>query len=117
MRRLAFMLSAASLAVLLFASPAKASKRSSSDKDINAIGRRKIVPKGWNSYFSQTEAELGKQQSAEFEKSVTLLHDPVMTDYVAQVAGKIVQNSDADMPITVQVVGSDEQFAVTLAGG
>jgi predicted Zn-dependent protease len=60
---------------------------------------------------------LGKQQSTDFEKAVTLLHDPAMTNYVAQLAEKIAQNSDADMPITVQVVGSDEPFAFTLAGG
>jgi predicted Zn-dependent protease len=117
MSQLALMLTAASIAVLLFVSPVQASKRSGSDKDINAIGKRTVVPKGSNWYTPQKEAELGKQQSSDFEKSVTLLRDPVMTDYVGQVAGKIARNSDADMPITVQVVGSDEEFAFTLAGG
>jgi len=117
MSQLALMLTTASIAVLLFVSPVQASKRSGSDKDINAIGKRTVVPKGSNWYSPQKEAELGKQQSSDFEKSVTLLRDPVMTDYVGQVAGKIARNSDADMPITVQVVGSDEEFAFTLAGG
>jgi predicted Zn-dependent protease len=46
-----------------------------------------------------------------------MLDDPAIVDYVARVAQKVAQNSDAKMPITVRVVDSNESSALTLAGG
>jgi predicted Zn-dependent protease len=100
----------------LLASPLPPSHRSRSDKNINDIGHRKIA-QGPNFYSSQQEAQLGKQYSAEFDRSATLLREPAITDYVAWVAQNLARNSDADLPITVQVIDSEEVRAFALPGG
>jgi beta-barrel assembly-enhancing protease len=95
---------------------AQSGKRSRSDRDISAIGHRKIAQdKNW--YSMEKEKELGDKVSAEYERRVTMLDDPAIVDYVAGVTQKLAQNSDAKMPITVRVVDSDESSALTLAGG
>jgi predicted Zn-dependent protease len=95
---------------------AQSGKRSRSDRDISAIGHRKIAQdKNW--YSVEKEKELGDKVSAEYERRVPMLDDPAIVDYVARVAQKVAQNSDAKMPIAVSVIDSDESSALTLAGG
>ncbi|MBZ5570036.1 MAG: M48 family metalloprotease, partial [Acidobacteriia bacterium] len=92
-------------------------KRSRSDKNIDAIGHRNIARKP-NWYSTGQEAQLGKQMSAALERSAILVRDPTIADYLPRVVRKIAQNSDAVLPITVQVVESGvEASPVTLPGG
>lgn len=117
----------AALAVLAFAfwscgncalgSPLPQNKRSKSDADINAIGRRRIVHDDVNFYSPEKEKELGRALSQEVEKSSKLLNDPVVTEYVGRVAQKVANNSDAHFPVTVRVIDSDVANAFTLPGG
>ena len=101
---------------LVFASPPPQNKRSKSDADINAIGRRRIV-RDANFYSPEREKELGKQLAQEVERSSKMLDDPTATEYIERVAQNVANNSDARMPITVQVIDSDTLNAFALPGG
>jgi hypothetical protein len=57
------------------ASPFPQNKRSKSNADINAIGRRHIVHDP-NLYSPEKEYDLGKALSQEVERSSKLLNDP-----------------------------------------
>jgi beta-barrel assembly-enhancing protease len=107
---------AALTAVPLVAWAVSPPKRSRSDKNIDAIGHRKITHDA-NFYSLAKETELGKNLSVEVERSARLLRDPAIAAYVERLAQKIAQNSDADLPITVQVTDSNEVDAFTLPGG
>jgi predicted Zn-dependent protease len=98
------------------ASPSPQTKRSKSDADINAIGHRQIVH-DTNFYSLDKEKVLGKQLSQEVERSSKLLNDLVVTEYIGRVAQNVTKNSDARLPITVQVIDSDVVDAFTLPGG
>ena len=112
---LAFEFAVALSADRLFASSVPARHRSRSDKDINAIGHRKIA-RGSN-FYRKNEAEIGKEFSAAFEEKTAMLRDPAIADYLARLTQKVARNSDADLPITVRVIDSDEVNAFTLPGG
>jgi len=94
-------------------------RRSRSDKNIAAIGHRNIVgEKSLGNWYSlDREKEMGKQCAAEIERSLRILNDRAMTDYVARVADNVARNSDAQMPITVQLIDSEQVEAFTLPGG
>src|SRR6185295_16411433 len=59
----------------------------------------------------------GRAAAKELEASVTLVQDPVITEYVNRVGQNIVKNSDAKVPFTIKVIESDEINAVSLPGG
>jgi beta-barrel assembly-enhancing protease len=102
----------------LSASSVPSSKRSQSDRDVNAIGHRDIVHSKERSFFSlEKEKQVGAQLSAEVERSARVLHDPRVTAYFAAFAQNIARNSDAEMPITITVLDSDEVNACTSPGG
>jgi len=63
------------------------------------------------------EITLGQQQSAEFERSVTLFTDPATIDYVNRITQNIVKNSDSRFPVVIKVVKSDTPTSTVLAGG
>jgi len=87
--------------------------------DVSAIGHRKLFegPSVGNWYSTEKEKELGAKDAATVEKRVDILKDSTITDYVDQVAQRIAQNSDADIPITVRVIRRDEVGAFNLFGG
>jgi len=102
----------------LFASPTPSSKRSPSDRDINAIGHREIVRgKDRSLYLPEKEKEVGAELSAEVERSARLLHDPSVTAYLAALTQNIAGDSDAQMLIMVTVIDTDEVNACTSPGG
>jgi TonB family protein len=70
-----------------------------------------------NWYSLDTEKEMGKRYSAQLEQSFKLMDDRAMTDYVARIAGNVAKNSDAQLPITVRLLDSDQLEAITLPGG
>lgn len=88
-------------------------------RDINAIGHRVIgyqVGRG-NWYSLYKEKEIGAEASASFEKSAPILHDSIAQPYLDRLAQTIAQNSDSQFPITIRVIDSDDNYAVTLSGG
>jgi predicted Zn-dependent protease len=106
--------------VCLIATPALGSsspkKRSKSDRDIGAIGHRKINVPTLDS--SEREKQIGAQWSASFERSTSLLRDPTISAYVGWLAHTVAQNSDAQqIPITVRIIDSEDVKAFTFPGG
>lgn len=94
-------------------------KKSKDYRDISAIGHRVIgYPTGVGNWYSLTkEHELGTQISAAFEKSVPLLRDSMTESYLDRLATVLARNSDAQLPIKIRVIDSDESYALTLLGG
>jgi len=60
---------------------------------------------------------MGKQYSAEIERSFKVLDDRALTDYLTRIAENIAKNSDAQMPITVRLLDIEQIQAFTLPGG
>lgn len=87
--------------------------------DINAIGHRKFFngPSVGNWYSTEKEKELGVKYSAVVEQRVDQVKDAGIIAYVDQVAQRIAQNSDADIPITVHIIRRNDAGAFTLFGG
>jgi len=102
-------------ACLGFASSASQHHRSRTDKDLSRIGHRQIA-RGLN-LFRQDEPELGKEYSVAYEQSTKVLHDPAVSDYLERLEQALVRNSDADLPITLRVIDSQQVTALTLLGG
>jgi len=110
---------AASLAlapVPLQAQDKKQDKKKDSKSDVDQIGNRN-VGKGLNLYSLEREIAIGKALAQEIERSVKLVDDPIVVEYVNRVAQNLVRNSDARVPFTIKVVDSDELNAFALPGG
>jgi predicted Zn-dependent protease len=91
-------------------------KRTASDKDINAIGRRRISPAYWTAALKR-EQLLGEQLSAEADRSATFVSDPEVTGYITRIAENIALHSDADMAIKIRVLDDTDANFCTLAAG
>ncbi len=98
-----------------FGQDKKASSRKNSDVD--NVGNRNINKGNINFTSLEKEQQLGRQLSAEVERQVKLLDDPVINEYVNRVGQNLVRNSDAKVPFTIKVVDSDEINAFALPGG
>jgi predicted Zn-dependent protease len=99
------------------ASPKLTVKPGSID-DVNAVGRRRIGGRGKGNWYSAaTETRMGKLYAAEIEKSVPLVSDPLVNEYVNRVGRRLVSNSDCKMPFTIKVIDSEEINAFALPGG
>jgi len=87
--------------------------------DLENIGNRDINKGGIKLMTPSLESEIamGRAAAKELEASVTLVQDPVITEYVNRVGQNIVRNSDAKVPFTIKVIESDEINAVSLPGG
>ena len=87
--------------------------------DLDNIGNRDINKGGVGLMKMSLENEIamGRALSKELESSVTLVQDPVITEYVNRVGQNIVRSSDAKVPFTIKVIESDEINAVSLPGG
>lgn len=91
-------------------------KRSKAERDINAIGHRKIARhQDW--YSLDKEKQLGEQFSAAIDRAVPILQDPATSAYLDALTQRIAQNSDTQMVVSVRVVNSDQVSATTLEGG
>lgn len=60
---------------------------------------------------------MGAQASAAFEKSTPLLSDSLTDSYLDRLGQVIARNSDAQFPITIRVIDSEDSYALTFAGG
>ena len=103
----------------LFASPVPSIKRSKSDRDISAIGHRDIMREPDRKFIGSPEKERERAAAwaAEIERSTKVTHDPSLTGYLAALAQNIARNSDAQLPITVTLLDSDEVNSCTSPGG
>jgi predicted Zn-dependent protease len=99
----------------------EAAKNAPSKKnmDLENIGNRDINKGGIGLMKMSLEQEiaLGRGAAKELESAVTLVTDPVITEYVNRVGQNIVRNSDAKVPFTIKVIDSEEINAVSLPGG
>lgn len=89
------------------------------NEDPTLIGKRNIN-KGFDKWVGgsqEKEVQLGRMYSAEIEKEIKLVDDPIVTEYVNRVGQNIVNHSDAKVPFTIKVVDSDEVNAFALPGG
>src|SRR5712671_1565354 len=87
------------------------------NSDIENIGKRDIN-KGRSNFASiANETRIGIQAAAEIERSVSLVDDDAVRDYVNRIAQNIANNSDSKFPITVKVILSNEVNASALPGG
>jgi predicted Zn-dependent protease len=84
-------------------------------KDVDEIGNRKVAHKSIIS--EEKEIAIGKQYSAEVERSAKLLNDPVINEYVNRVAQNVARNSDLKVPLTVKVIDDPSINSFALPGG
>ncbi len=93
-------------------------KHDGSEKDVDAIGNRKVGGRGLGNWYSlETEIKMGQQYAMQVEQSVKMVQDPVVTEYVNRIGQNLVRNSDAQVPFTIKVIDSDEVNAFALPGG
>ena len=93
-------------------------KHDGSEKDVDAIGNRKIGSRGMGNWYSlESEIKLGRQYAQQVEASAKLVQDPVINEYVNRIGQNLVRNSDAQVPFTIKVIDSDEVNAFALPGG
>src|SRR5215469_1811810 len=94
-------------------------KRSKSDRDIAAIGHREIVPEQIRKLVGtpEKEKERGDAVAVQIQHSNKLVQDPSTAGYIAGLAENLAHNSDANLPITVMLLDSDEVNACTAPGG
>jgi beta-barrel assembly-enhancing protease len=88
------------------------------DKDNPLLIGKRDLNKGQIQFYSiDREVALGRQLAAETERSMKLVNDPLISEYVNRVAQNIVLNSDAKVPFTIKVVDANEINAFALPGG
>ncbi len=81
----------------------------------NVTGRiRGILP---NMVSLEQEIAQGQQLATEFEKTVKLLEDPVITEYIDRLGQNLVSHSDAKVPFHINVVDTDEANTFVFRGG
>ena len=96
----------------------KDAKGKPKNSDIDNIGNRNINKGSINFTSIEKEIAIGKQAAAQVEQDVTLINDPVVTEYVNRVGQNLVKNSDATQFVfTIKVIDSDEINAFALPGG
>ncbi len=83
--------------------------------DVNQIGNRRVAHRSMIS--QEKEIGIGKQYSAEIDRTAKLLNDPVINEYVNRVAQNVARNSDLSVPLTVKVIDSPGINAFALPGG
>ena len=91
-------------------------KKKNPKDDVEQIGNRD-VDGNLNWYSLEREVAIGKRLAQEVERSVRLVDDPVINEYVNRVGQNLVRNSDARVPFTIKVIDSDEINAFALPGG
>jgi predicted Zn-dependent protease len=90
-------------------------KHDGGKKDVDAIGNRKVG--GFDIYSMETDIKIGQAYAAELDRSLKLIQDPVVNEYVNRVGQNLARNSDAKIPFTIKVVDDDSINAMALPGG
>jgi predicted Zn-dependent protease len=73
--------------------------------------------KGVNLYSVPQEISLGRQMAAEVEKQAHMIEDPIIAEYVNRLGQNLALQANADFPVRVKMIQSDEINAFTLPGG
>lgn len=73
--------------------------------------------KGINLYTISREIALGRQMAAEVEKQAHMIDDPIIAEYVNRVGQNLALRANADFPVSVKMIQSDDINAFTLPGG
>lgn len=125
----AFSLTASLIATPILTTPAFAQDKSDQKQsksnlkpldaknDPTLIGKRDINKGNLSLYSLDREVALGRQLSAEVDRSTKLIDDPVVTEYINRIAQNIVLHSDAKVPFTIKVIDANEVNAFALPGG
>jgi beta-barrel assembly-enhancing protease len=95
----------------------KKNEKKPKNSDIDNIGNRNINKGSINFMSLEKEIALGRELAAEVERSVKLVEDPMINEYVNRVGQNLVRNSDAQVPFQIKVIESDEVNAFALPGG
>ena len=93
----------------------KSKVKKGSKNDVEAIGDRKMG--GMDFYSIEKEIAMGRQYAEQFERTVKILKDPSVNEYVNRVGQNLVRNSDAKVPFTIKVVEDDSINAMAIPGG
>jgi predicted Zn-dependent protease len=101
--------------VAMLAGAALPGRSADKKKDVSAIGDRRVAHRSIIS--EEKEIAIGKQYSAEIDRSAKIITDPVINEYVNRVAQNIARNSDLKIPLTVKVIDSPGINAFALPGG
>ncbi len=93
----------------------EATRRTNSYK-IQNVGNRGIGT-GANLYSVTREREVGRTLADEVDRTMRVVTDPTVNGYIARLTQRIVCNSDARFPLSIQVIIDDEVNAFALPGG
>lgn len=104
------------LAVCLFIVQSQAFSSTRKDRDPEQAGQRD-VGKGVNLYSQDRELGLGRDLARDVERTVHIVEDPVVAEYVNRIAQNLARNSDSRFLFTVKIIRSDEVNAFALPGG
>lgn len=102
---------------LLGCPPVQAAQQLKPEKDLTRIGSRNLTKGDLDLYSFPEEFEIGKQMAQRIEDLVTPLDDPPTHAYMQSLADRIVRNSDAKIPVRIQVIYSNRVDAFALPGG
>jgi predicted Zn-dependent protease len=83
--------------------------------DVKAIGNRKVG--GLDIYSMDTDIKIGRAAAQEIERTMRLVDDPVINEYVNRIGQNLVRNSDAKVPFTIKILDDDSINAMSLPGG
>ncbi len=87
--------------------------------DIGAVGSRDLgCGHGLGSRYSlEDQIHIGRSYARYIEAKSVVLADVEVTDYINRLGQILARNSDAQVPITIKVLDSDEINAFSLPGG
>ena len=84
--------------------------------DIDRIGERG-VGKGINFYSLEKEQRLGDTLAKRIDRHTKFVPDLSVSDYVNRLGQKLARNSDAQVPVTIKVIDSEDTQVFALPGG
>jgi predicted Zn-dependent protease len=90
-------------------------KHDGSKKDVGSIGKRKVAGLDW--YSPETDIKIGKAYAQQIERTMKMVDDPMVNEFVNRIGQNLVRNSDATFPFIIKVVADDEINAMSLPGG
>ena len=89
--------------------------------EVENIGNRNVSGKIYgilpNLVSQEEETTLGQQMATEFEKTIDLLKDPAITEYIDRLGQNLVRHSDAKVAFNIKVVDTDAADLLALPGG
>jgi len=107
-------LSALILTMALAAAAASAGDKKKDDP--SQIGNRD-VGKGVNFYSLEKEMALGKALAQQVQRQAKMVDDPLMSEYLNRLCQNLARNSDAQVPLSCQIIDGQEPNAFALPGG